>query len=447
MKRPEYVACATDACRKSIDGEFYDKNRLGEIFSRGGLTDEYFTGKMHNMQGIRGKEDVENSAKALNGIKELYKAEYPRITADISVKIGEKITAKASCSYGEISVESEAAPEKARGAELSAETVVERMKKLGGTQFKAGEITAEVDEGLYVSAAVLNALRREICQKLETLVLEKNTPKYSIFSLEYSCEKLNNIHKSVQFRAEVSDEKQLKQALELPFELIYAPMGLLSGSTPNKEKIAIIPPFILSDCEEETEKRLEKLREFGFTKALAHTLGHAFLLKKHGFSVLGGFRMNVLNSLSARVCEEFGFADITLSFEGTAAKLSEINSSIPRGIVAYGRLPLMITRRCPISDGAPCGRKTPFGEGKPCGEALLDRMGNRVPVQCGGNSVELLNPDVLVMSDKREILEKFDFAVLKFTDETELAPILEMYKNGKKPEGKLTRGLYFRGAI
>lgn len=447
MKRPEYVACATDACRKSLDGDFYDKNRLGDIFSRGGLTDEYFTGKMNNMRGIRGKEDVENSAKALNGIKELYKAEYPRITVDISVKIGEKITAEASCLYGEISVESEAVPEQARGAELSAKTVVERMKKLGGTQFKAGEITAEVDGGLYVSAAVLNALRREICQNLEALVLEKNTPKYHVSSLVYSHENMNNIHKSVQFRAEVSDEKQLKQALELPFEVVYAPMGLLSENTPHKEKIAIIPPFILSDCEEETEKRLEKLREFGFTKALAHTLGHAFLLKKHGFSMLGGFRMNVLNSLSARVCEEFGFADITLSFEGTAAKLAEIDCSIPRGILAYGRLPLMITRRCPIADGAPCGRKTPFGEGKACSEALLDRMGNRVPVQCGGNSVELLNPDVLVMSDKRGILEKFDFAVLKFTDETELAPILEMYENGKKPDGKLTRGLYFRGAI
>lgn len=447
MKRPEYVACATDACRKSLDGEFYDKNRLGDIFSRGGLTDEYYTGKMNNMQGVRGKEDVENSAKALNGIKELYKAEFPRIYVDISVKIGDKITAKADCVYGEISVESENAPEKARGAELSAETVAERMKKLGGTQFKAGKITAEVDEGLYVSAAVLNALRREICQKLEALVLEKNSTKYQVLPLEYSHEIPNNIHKPVQFRAEVSDEKQLKQALELPFELIYAPMGLLSENTPQKEKIAIIPPFILSDCEEETEKRLEKLREFGFTKALAHTLGHAFLLKKHGFSVLGGFRMNVLNSLSARVCGEFGFEDITLSFEGTAAKLSEISCPIPRGILAYGRLPLMITRRCPISDGAPCGRKTPFGEGKVCGEALLDRMGNRVPVHCGGNSVELLNPDVLVMSDKREILEKFDFAVLKFTDEIELAPILEMYKNGKKPDGKLTRGLYFRGAL
>ena len=447
MKRPEYVACAVDACRKSLDGEFYDKNRLGGIFSRGGLTDEYYTGKLNEMQGVRGKEDVDNSAKALSGIKEIYKSEYPRISVDISVKIGEKITASASCAYGEITAESDFVPEPASGSAIDSEAVCERMKKLGGTQFKAGKITALVDGGLYVSAAALNELRREICRRLEALVLEKNTPKYHILPLEYSCENANNIHNEIKLRAEISDENQLKQALELPFELIYAPMGLLSEKTPDKEKIVIIPPFVLSDCEEETEKRLDELRKIGFTKALAHTLGHAFLLKKHGFSVFGGYRMNVLNGLSARVCEDFGFEDITLSFEGTAQKLSEISCEIPRGIVAYGRLPLMIMRRCPIADGAACGRKTPFGEGKSCGGLISDRMGNKIPVHCGGNSVELLNPDVLILSDKREILGKFDFCLLKFTDETEIKPIFDMYKNGKKPSGRLTRGLYFRGAL
>ncbi len=447
MKRPEYVACAVDACRKSLDGEKYDKNRLGGIFSRGGLTDGYYTGKLNDMQGVRGKEDVENSAKALSGIKEIYKSEYPRISVDIAVKIGGKMTARAGCSYGEILVESDFVPEPASGSAIDETAVCERMKKLGGTQFKSGKITASAESGLYVSAAALNALRREICGRLEALVLEKNTPEYRVSTFEYSRGNVNNIQDEIHFRAEVYDENQLTQALELPFELVYAPMGLLSEKTPNKEKIVIIPPFVLSDCEEETERRLDELRENGFTKALAHTLGHAYLLKKHGFSVLGGFRMNVLNGLSARVCEDFGFEDITLSFEGTAQKLSEISCGIPRGIIAYGRLPLMIMRRCPIADGAACGKKTPFGEGKSCGGAIFDRLGNKIPVQCGGNSVELLNPDVLVMSDKREMLGKFDFCVLKFTDETDISPIFEMYKNGKKPSGKLTRGLYYRGAI
>ncbi len=447
MKRPEYVACAVDACRKSLCGEIYDKNRLGGIFSRGGLTDGYYAGKLNDMQGVRGKEDVDNSAKALNGIKEIYKAEYPRISVDISVEIGENITARASCAYGEIEVESNFSPEPASGSAIDAAAVCERMKKLGGTQFKAGEITASIESGLYVSAAALNALRREICGRLEALVLEKNTPRYRVLPYEYLRDNMNIMHGGINLRAEISDENQLSQALELPFELIYAPMGLLSEKTPNKDKIAIIPPFVLSDCEEETEKRLDELRKIGFTKALAHTLGHAFLLKKHGFSVFGGFRMNVLNGLSARVCENYGFEDITLSFEGTAQKLSEIPCGVPRGIVAYGRLPLMIMRRCPIADGAACGKKSPFGEGKSCGGAIFDRLGNKILVHCGGNSVELLNPDVLVMSDKRDMLGKFDFCVLKFTDETDISPIFEMYKNGKKPSGKLTRGLYYRGAI
>ena len=74
MKRPEYIACAVDACRKSLDGEDYDYDRLAGIFSRGGLTDGYYNGSMRDMQGIRSREDVDNSAKALNGIKALYKA-------------------------------------------------------------------------------------------------------------------------------------------------------------------------------------------------------------------------------------------------------------------------------------------------------------------------------------------------------------------------------------
>ena len=69
-----------------------------------------------------------------------------------------------------------------------------------------------------------------------------------------------------------------------------------------------------------------------------------------------------------------------------------------------------------------------------------------MPVLCGGNSVEILNPDLLIMSDRRSALEPFDFAVLKFTDEKELKPILDMYQNNGKPSGPLTRGLYFRGA-
>ena len=121
---------------------------------------------------------------------------------------------------------------------------------------------------------------------------------------------------------------------------------------------------------------------------MAQTLGHALLLREEGFILHGGHRMNIINSYAAGVCGDFGFEDITLSFEGTAAQLAEIRSPIPRGVVAYGRLPLMIMRRCPVSGGKPCGKVRLFDDGgTPCGECIADRRGNKMPVLCGGNSV------------------------------------------------------------
>ena len=454
MKRPEYVACAVDACRRTLSGEQYDKERLEGIFSRGGLTESYYNGSMKDMCGIRGREDVESSARALNGIKELYKAEFPRIETDIFVEIQESkpISAVGKCRYGEARFISDVVPETAKGVPLDESGVCARMSKLGGTQFYAGKVSASVGEGLYVSAAALNSLRRGLCGELEKTVLGSCTPKYDqiykgdLRSIGREFLNKKEMPKTVRYRAEVSDKELFEQTLELDFELIYAPMGLVDDSTPDKDRIAVIPPFILSGCEREVRERLLSLREMSFTKGLAHTLGHAYLLKECGFEILGGYRMNILNSLSAEVCAEFGFSDITLSFEGAASALEKISSPIPAGILAYGRIPLMVTRRCPIADGKPCGRKDKFGSGEDCGGFVTDRKGNKLSVLCGGNSVELLNPDVLIMSDKTDVLERFDFAILKFTAEDDPAKVLDMYKRKRKPEGKLTRGLYFRGA-
>lgn len=456
MKRPEYVACAADACYSTLRGKEYDRERLEGIFSRGGLTDGYFTGTLRGMQGTRGKEDVENSAKALNGIKALYKDELARLSVDIHTEIsaGEPIYASAKCGGIYASVSGDI-PQQANNAPTDEEAVCSRMAKLGGTQFFAGEITAEVDEGLFVPAASLNALRRELCEKLSEEVERENTPVYDIAPADLTV-KADRKRKKLAYRAEIATADQLSQALALPFELVYAPITLLSEDTPEKDRIAVLPPLFLADCEDEVRGQLLRLKKAGFTKGTAMTLAHAKLLKDCGFKVYGGFRMNITNSLSAAVCAELGFEDITLSFEGTAAQLAAIKSSIPAGIIAYGRLPLMVMRRCPIADGAPRGLTFSDGTGvscvsscnrrESCGGALKDRRGNEMPVLCGGNTVELLNPDTLILSDRQNTLAQFDFAVLKFTTETELAPILKMYQTNGKPQGSLTRGLYFRGA-
>ena len=247
-----------------------------------------------------------------------------------------------------------------------------------------------------------------------------------------------------KLRAEVVDIKQLEQALSFDrFEYIYAHERFLNKNTHQKEKIIVLPDIFLGDCEEKTLNRLKELKELGFSRALAHTVGHIPLIQKAEMTLHGGMRLNIANSLSAEFFAEQGAADIIVSCELTASKIKALNSPVPYGVVAYGRLPLMVTRRCPIKDGKPCNN------GNNCRKYLTDRQGKKLKTLCS-NTVELLNPDILTIADKIADFPAAEFFVLKFTDEKDIISAAEDFIKGKKPQGtftreNFTRGLYYRG--
>lgn len=242
-----------------------------------------------------------------------------------------------------------------------------------------------------------------------------------------------------KLRAEISSQNQLAQVLEqADFDFIYAPLPLLNGGTPEKEKIIAVPDVFLADCEKETENRLAELKEMGFERALAHTVGHIPLIKRAGMKLHGGMRLNITNSLSAEFFADQGFEDLILSCELTAARIRALKSKVPYGIVAYGRLPLMITRRCPVNDGKPCR------SGSNCGGFLEDRKGEKILTLCS-NTVELLNPDILTIANRISDFDTAGFFVMRFTHEKNIAEELERFKKGGKPSGNVTAGLYYRG--
>lgn len=245
---------------------------------------------------------------------------------------------------------------------------------------------------------------------------------------------------STELRAWVYTAQQLRAALGSPeISLVYAPMKLVGAELSDyAEKIILLPPEYLADCEEEVEKKLCALKEPGFTKALAHTVGHIELLQRNGFEIHGGNRLNCTNSETVKFFAGLELADIIVSPELTVQRINSLEKPIPTGFLAYGKLPLMLTRRCPINDGKPCGKPN-------CGRKLTDRKGNEVDVICSDNTVELLNSDTLILSDKMNDF-RVEFVVLRFTVERDIIPIIKAYSKQKKPDiPKLTRGLYYRG--
>lgn len=242
-----------------------------------------------------------------------------------------------------------------------------------------------------------------------------------------------------KLRAETADKNQLLQTLQSDkFEYIYVPEKLLDKDTFLKEKIIVVPDIFLGDCEDKTLSRLINLKEYGFEHALAHTVGHIPLIQKAGMTIHGGMRLNITNSLSADFFADQGVKDIIVSCELTAAKIKALKCSVPLGVVGYGRLPLMVTRRCPIKDGKPCDN------GKSCGKHLVDRQGKQIKALCS-NTVELLNPDILTIADKKADFTTANFFVLKFTDEKDIISVTDAFIEGNKPSNSFTRGLYYRG--
>ena len=200
--------------------------------------------------------------------------------------------------------------------------------------------------------------------------------------------------KTQTIRAEITNEAQLRQALQYPdFQYIYVPERLLTPSIPEKDRIIAVPPVFLADCEQQIGERLKQLHDMGFSHALVHTVDHIPLTEAASLTLHGGSRLNITNSISASFFTEQGFADLILSTELTAKRINSLQTTIPKGVAAYGKLSLMITRRCPINDGKPCNN------GKKCGKTITDRRGKTI-VPIFSNTVELLNHDTLNIADK-----------------------------------------------
>ena len=94
----------------------------------------------------------------------------------------------------------------------------------------------------------------------------------------------------------------------------------------------------------------------------------------------------------------------------------------------------MLTRNCPIKNEVGCRK---------CTKKLIDRTGRELPVVCTRDYAEILNSDRLCMLDRLDEIHNISFGVIYLSDED--ADGTRSALSGRKPQGNITRGLYYRG--
>ena len=446
MKRPEYVAAATTAYKQASLGEKYDLSLLESVFSRSGFTDGYISGRLgKEMFGIRRKEDVSATAKALPKLHELYRREGKRseITVICKVEKDKPLTVTAQDENGITVTVKGDVPQTAQNRPCDEDMLKKQLSKLGDTIYVLKNFTAEIDGELAVSASQLNALRRELTQCLDEKRAEYFTKIVSFDRVKIDLDfPVKNRINTPKIRMSVSRLNQLEGMDFNDVHLIILPLGIalqgLKKGVP-AEKIAVEMPRFTFD-EENDFSRLTELKNSGVEHVICTNIAHASMGKELGMKLHGGFGMNVTNSLALKRLKNMGFEDAVCSFELKAHQINRLGDYLPAGVIAYGRLPLMLTVNCPVKRSVGCEK---------CTSRLWDRTGREFPVKCSKNQgyVQILNSEVLYLGDK---LQDFnvDFVQLDFYEESaqQVSQIINAYKNGDKPKmTKLTRGLYYRG--
>ncbi len=442
MKRPEYVASAVATCKSVCENGTADKKLneiLGDVFSRNGFTDGYFANKIDkNMFGVRSKEDAEKSKDTYSFIHTLYRTELARTPLKINVEIKADKNIFATFKAGEkfASVTGNV-PKKSENKPLTDEYVKKLFSKLGGTPFFAESIEVNLDDGLFVSAGELNEIRRNATEKLCEVFEE--IPKRRV--LEVDCKIEDTLHSDTpKTFAKFMNISQIPGDLS-GIDRVIIPLYEAEKELPEGVELAVELPRFTCD-EKGISKSLKTAKEKGIKIALCGNLSAIILARNEGFEIMGDMGLNVFNERSARVLGDMGIKEITLSPEMPVKWATSMKTTAKKGVFAYGRLPLMCLRACPIKGAEGC---------KECDKKgfLTDRTGAVFPIRCHNGYSELFNSQPLFLSDRQDELSGLDFTVLSFTTEqpSECEKIIEMYKYKKSPTGQYTRGLYYKEVL
>ncbi len=418
--------------------------RLAGLFSRGGFTDGYLRGDYGNMLGVRA-EDERTPDSGFSGLTR----KIP-VDAKLEVKAGKPPSltfsdgVRSACATGAVCEMREG------GVPMDGAAAREKVGKLGATPFVLRSFDANIDPDAYFSLSELNSMRREAASLLA-------------FPEKRSADGFKEIKASPSFKknvrpvrtAEFLSFSQIPEEAFSAFEKIYIPLS--EAARADGERICLYLPPVTYDG---GYPRIAEALAGYSGEVMVNTPGQALAVREAGGVPVGSFRFNVTNSECAKVLSRFVDV-IAISPEAPSALCRDIEA--PCSVTVYGRLPLMLTERCAISDG---GAVCPFGgaggrrarvvkkaarsagekscDGAYCRAYLTDRTGARFPVVGLEDCSNIIYNSVpTYMADKKEFfaLCRADRLHFVFTTETreECGGVIRAYIDGTPPSGAVRR--------
>ena len=310
MKRPEYVAAVTGVYRAAIDSGVVTKDMMQTLhaaFNRQGFTDGYYTGRTgQGMFGVR--EDKYDDAKWLQAARQTYETTENSL---VKVRFDAHITYEGTYltvtdPEGRSCRVRGAAAETARNRALTAEELEARLSKTGGTPYLCESVTAHIDSGLTLSAAAINALRRDALNQLTAIRARRDRPQLGRPARQPH---YDGRREHPGLTVQVTTKEQITgRLIKMKPEVLYVPLHILvldpvfAHELNRKVNVAVVLPRIVHDSElNRLKDDLKLVRQMGIKEALVGNLGLLIPAKELGFHLRGDFGLNLYNSGSVNL--------------------------------------------------------------------------------------------------------------------------------------------------
>ena len=455
MKRPEYVAIVTRIYRAVLDGKEVtreDLAQLEEIFSRQGFTQGYYlNNKGAHMFGVH--QDTPEDKELLAAARATYeRGENPRVPVKFYaiIRAGEESQLAVEDEQGHVCKTKGPIPETARSKELTEKELADRLGKTGGTPYYCTNVRAAIGPGLMLPASAINAMRRDVLDRLTAIRGRVDVPQMGAYSRLAA---YDGIPGEAKLTVAVRTFEQITpKLLRMAPTVLYVPLQELLAHPELRDMVAVdteltaVLPRVISDSERaKWATALEHVRGMGVRHVLTGNLGQIRLAKQKGFGIRGDFGLNIYNSHAMHYLRQQGIESQMASFEMTLPQLRDLSKAVPVEVLVYGRLPLMLMENCVIKNRTgSCSCETPT--------RLIDRMGEEFPILKDPGTCRnvLYNGKKLYILDKLGSLRGMGLWAhrLNFTTENpgEVDAILSQYEGRAEFDpGTCTRGLYTRG--
>jgi putative protease len=273
---------------------------------------------------------------------------------------------------------------------VSIELLREQFGRLGNTPYELREVTLEVEGAPFVSASVLNQMRRDAVDALQAL--QGHPRKITIHHAEPSfgmAVREQALNREPQIHLLVRTPEQLEAALALRPASITLDYLDLYGLRPSVERVKasgiaarVASPRVMKPGE-------SRIRDFLMSLECGILVRPAGLLEglreENHPELTGDFSLNVASSVTAELYLEMGLTRITPAHDLNAAQVADLavrTGAEPIEAIAYQHLPVFHTEHCVFCRFLSSG--TSYRDcGRPCEKhqvALKDSRGRAHPV-------------------------------------------------------------------